>query len=33
MKRNVGGLDRVLRLILGVVLLSPVFIGSRTPWG
>jgi hypothetical protein len=28
-----GGVDRVLRLIVGVVLLSLVFVGPQTPWG
>ncbi len=33
MGKNMGGVDRVLRLIVGVVLLSLVFIGPQTPWG
>ncbi len=33
LKRNEGNLDRVLRIILGLVLLSLVFIGPMTPWG
>ncbi len=33
MKRNEGNLDRVLRVVLGLVLLSLVFIGPQTPWG
>ena len=33
MTRNEGGLDRVLRVILGVVLIALVFVGPRTPWG
>lgn len=33
MARNEGALDRVLRVILGVVLIGLVFIGPRTPWG
>ena len=33
MKRNEGNLDRVLRIILGAVLLSLVFIGPQTAWG
>ncbi|MCG6956987.1 MAG: DUF2892 domain-containing protein [Gemmatimonadetes bacterium] len=30
---NEHTLDRVLRVLLGVVLLSVVFIGPKTPWG
>lgn len=30
---NVGSADRLLRIILGIGLLSLVFIGPHTPWG
>ncbi|KIC18011.1 MULTISPECIES: YgaP family membrane protein [unclassified Leisingera] len=33
MPRNEGTLDRALRIILGLILLSLVFIGPQTPWG
>lgn len=33
MLRNEGTIDRWLRVILGLVLLSLVFVGPRTPWG
>ena len=33
MKANVGGIDKVLRIILGIVLISLVFVGPKTPWG
>lgn len=33
MPRNVGGVDRVLRIILGLVLIALVFVGPQTPWG
>ncbi|WP_298284294.1 DUF2892 domain-containing protein [Acidocella sp.] len=33
MKANVGTIDRVLRVIAGLVLLSLVFIGPKTMWG
>ena len=33
MKLNVGGIDRVLRIIVGAALISLVFIGPMTPWG
>jgi hypothetical protein len=32
-KRNVGGLDRIARIILGLVLIAIVFVGPKTPWG
>lgn len=32
-KTNVGGIDRILRIVLGVVLISQVFLGLHTPWG
>jgi hypothetical protein len=33
MMKNEGGLDRILRVALGLVLLSLVFLGPQTPWG
>ena len=30
---NVGTVDRVIRVILGVVLLALVFVGPQTAWG
>lgn len=30
---NVGGIDRVLRIVAGLVIFSLVFIGPQTPWG
>ncbi len=33
MKANVGGIDRVLRIIVGAVLVALVFVGPQTPWG
>jgi hypothetical protein len=32
-RNNVGGIDRVLRIVVGVVLLALVFVGPKTPWG
>ena len=29
---NVGGIDRILRVIAGLGILSLVFIGPQTPW-
>ncbi len=33
MKKNVGGIDRILRIVIGIVLLALVFVGPKTPWG
>ena len=33
MSKNEGTLDRALRVILGLVLLSLVFVGPQTMWG
>ncbi len=33
MQKNVGGIDRVLRIIIGIALISLVFVGPQTPWG
>lgn len=33
MPRNEGTIDRALRIILGLVLLSLVFIGPKSMWG
>ncbi len=32
-KTNVGSLDRILRVVLGAVLIALVFFGPKTPWG
>lgn len=32
-KVNVGGIDRLLRIILGIVLLALVVTGPKTMWG
>ncbi|MEJ1994971.1 MAG: DUF2892 domain-containing protein [Limibacillus sp.] len=33
MNRNVGGIDRLLRVLLGLGLLSLIFVGPQTYWG
>ncbi|MCB1540989.1 MAG: DUF2892 domain-containing protein [Rhodoblastus sp.] len=33
MSANVGGIDRILRVIVGLVLISLVFVGPKTMWG
>ena len=30
---NVGGIDRILRAVVGLVLIALVFVGPQTPWG
>lgn len=32
-KTNVGGIDRTLRIVLGLVLILLVFVGPQTPLG
>ena len=33
MKHNVGSIDRVIRVIAGLSLISLVFVGPQTVWG
>ncbi|MGJ4886764.1 YgaP family membrane protein [Bradyrhizobium sp. HKCCYLRH3099] len=33
MTRNVGKIDRLLRIIVGLAVLSLVFVGPQTMWG
>jgi Protein of unknown function (DUF2892) len=30
---NVGNLDRLVRVCVGIVLIAMVFVGPKTPWG
>lgn len=30
---NVGGIDRILRILIGLALTALVFVGPQTPWG
>jgi len=32
MMKNVGGMDRVIRIILGLVILSLTLWGPKSPW-
>jgi len=32
-KTNVGGLDRVARIVIGLVLVALALVGPKTPWG
>ena len=31
--KNVGSVDRILRIIVGLALIALVFVGPKTPWG
>jgi hypothetical protein len=33
MKQNVGNPERIIRIIVGLVVVSLVFIGPQSPWG
>ena len=33
MKKNVGNIERAIRIIVGLVLISLVFIGPQSAWG
>ncbi len=33
MQKNIGGMERVIRILVGVGILSLVFIGPETKWG
>jgi len=31
--KNVGSVDKILRIVVGLVLIALVFVGPQTPWG
>lgn len=33
MTRNEGTIDRLLRVVVGLILIALVFVGPRTAWG
>ncbi|HZV56819.1 MAG TPA: DUF2892 domain-containing protein [Sphingobium sp.] len=33
MTANIGTIDRILRIAVGLILIALVFVGPRTPWG
>jgi len=33
MKQNVGGLDKIIRIIAGLIIVALVFVGPKTAWG
>jgi hypothetical protein len=32
-EKNVGTVDRTIRIVLGLALIAMVFVGPKTPWG
>lgn len=33
MEKNIGNLDKAVRVLVGLVLIALVFVGPQTPWG
>ncbi len=33
MKKNIGNIERIVRVVVGLVLLSLTFVGPQTLWG
>ncbi len=33
MTADIGSIDRILRIVVGLVLIALVFVGPKTPWG
>ena len=33
MEKNVGSLDKVVRVVVGIALIAMVFVGPQTAWG
>lgn len=33
MQQNIGNIERVIRIVAGLGILSLVFVGPQTPWG
>lgn len=33
MNANVGTIDRIVRIVMGAILVAMVFVGPQTPWG
>jgi hypothetical protein len=33
MTKNIGTVERVIRIVLGIVILSAAFVGPESPWG
>ena len=32
MKKNIGGVERTIRIIVGTAVLALAFVGPKTPW-
>ncbi len=32
MKKNIGGMERTIRIIAGLAILSLTFVGPKSPW-
>jgi hypothetical protein len=32
MKRNIGGIERIVRVVVGFIIISLAFWGLKTPW-
>jgi hypothetical protein len=32
MKKNVGSMERIIRIVAGIAILSLAFVGPRSPW-
>ncbi|WP_417226698.1 DUF2892 domain-containing protein [Amphritea sp.] len=33
MDKNIGSVDKVVRIVVGLILIALVFVGPQTPWG
>lgn len=33
MEKNIGSIDKIIRVLIGLVLVALVFVGPQTPWG
>ena len=33
MEKNIGSLDKIIRVLIGLALIALVFVGPQTPWG
>lgn len=33
MEKNIGTVDKIIRVLIGLALIALVFVGPQTPWG
>ncbi|QEQ95436.1 YgaP family membrane protein [Neptunomonas concharum] len=33
MEKNIGTIDKIVRILVGLALIALVFVGPQTPWG